>query len=590
MASQPYDLFISHATEDKAGFVEPLVAALDEKGLSVWYDRKIFKLGDSIRGKIDEGLAGTRFGVVVLSQTYAAKQWTKNELGALMAKETDGEKVILPIWHGVGTEDVKRLFPTLADRIAVSSGEGIDACVEAIVDALSDEGTPVSPTQIRPPGGVGLGQEEKEILLAAVSGEPEDVVMEWNTGGHRLEAGGRDLTQNADRRAIARYRAAVQRLVSRGHLDQSTASDCLYDITHQGYEAADRLKAESTASVEPTQVQERREELGQGEQELLVAAAGDDGYVLSAGHKQGHDVQAGGRNFTQNANPRTIEKYKAAVRKLVERRYLEAQGHKNEVFKVSHEGYEAADKIRGNVLVEPVEPPDWAESLARYRQDFPDVAAFLSISNAFGRNASVSYDEFRETVIKKRLNLGDMYGWPWFGPPPEGMNPEWQRRRGVRLPYFEKYYWDILESGHFLFCTNTFTWNDDDTSSVGVRTMLYHLLVDLTFAGRVAAAFGVSGSGGGVELSLHGVKGRRLHCQADLQTVFPECTVDRFTAPLDYAFSSNPDAIREAAIDVVYELLTYFPQPHDGSRLIHRNQLEQPARDIQQKNGLLGDT
>lgn len=52
-----HDVFISHTSEDKEDFVEPLVNALREAGLNVWYDRFELKLGDSLRAKIDQGLA-----------------------------------------------------------------------------------------------------------------------------------------------------------------------------------------------------------------------------------------------------------------------------------------------------------------------------------------------------------------------------------------------------------------------------------------------------------------------------------------------------------------------------------------------------
>ena len=98
-----YDLFISHAREDKAAFVEPLVQALEDRGLKVWYDAWEIRLGDDFRRKMDEGLAGCRFGVVVLSPSYG-RYWTEAELSALMNQErVFGSKRILPI---------KKTFPT----------------------------------------------------------------------------------------------------------------------------------------------------------------------------------------------------------------------------------------------------------------------------------------------------------------------------------------------------------------------------------------------------------------------------------------------------------------------------------------------
>jgi hypothetical protein len=44
--------------------------------------------------------------------------------------------VILPIWHRVRFEDVRNYSPTLADRIAVSTVEGLDKVVQKIVEAI----------------------------------------------------------------------------------------------------------------------------------------------------------------------------------------------------------------------------------------------------------------------------------------------------------------------------------------------------------------------------------------------------------------------------------------------------------------------
>ncbi len=68
-----YDVFICHASEDKQEFVDPLAKSLEEAGLKVWYDRFVLKLGDDIAEKIDQGLANSRYGVVVLSKTFLAK-------------------------------------------------------------------------------------------------------------------------------------------------------------------------------------------------------------------------------------------------------------------------------------------------------------------------------------------------------------------------------------------------------------------------------------------------------------------------------------------------------------------------------------
>lgn len=116
-----YDLFISHASEDKEELVRPLAIALEGLGVKVWYDEFTLKVGDSLRRSIDGGLSNSRFGTVVLSSSFFSKNWTQYELDGMTAKEMDGRKMILPIWHKVTKSEVIKFSPTLADKVALNS-------------------------------------------------------------------------------------------------------------------------------------------------------------------------------------------------------------------------------------------------------------------------------------------------------------------------------------------------------------------------------------------------------------------------------------------------------------------------------------
>lgn len=113
-----YDVFISHASEDKDEIVRPLAKALVEKGVSVWYDEFEMKIGDSLRRKIDKGLANSRFGIVVISKDFIKKGWTNYELDGIITKAVSGEQIILPIWHKITKEEVIDFSPSLADKLA----------------------------------------------------------------------------------------------------------------------------------------------------------------------------------------------------------------------------------------------------------------------------------------------------------------------------------------------------------------------------------------------------------------------------------------------------------------------------------------
>jgi hypothetical protein len=118
---QKWDLFISHASEDKKDFVEPLAGALTSFGVRVWYDDYTLQLGDSLSRNIDKGLANSDYGLVVLSPAFFAKKWPEYELRGLIAKEHAGDKVILPIWHNVTNDEVLKFSPPLADKLAVKT-------------------------------------------------------------------------------------------------------------------------------------------------------------------------------------------------------------------------------------------------------------------------------------------------------------------------------------------------------------------------------------------------------------------------------------------------------------------------------------
>ena len=120
---EEYDVFVSHAFEDKEDFVDDLVAEMRKLDLKVWYDSDKLKWGDSMREKIDRGLSKSKYGIVVLSPNYIAEQkyWTKAELNGLFQVETINGKTILPIWHNLTKKQVVEYSPIIADRKAMTT-------------------------------------------------------------------------------------------------------------------------------------------------------------------------------------------------------------------------------------------------------------------------------------------------------------------------------------------------------------------------------------------------------------------------------------------------------------------------------------
>jgi hypothetical protein len=140
--SKEYDVFISHASEDKVEVVRPLASALQSGGLAVWYDEFELRIGDSLRRKIDQGLSKSRFGVVVLSPSFINKGWTNYELDGIVTRSMDGSQVMLPIWHELTKQQVIDYSPSLADKLARSTGmHTIQGIADEIIEVIGNRKT-----------------------------------------------------------------------------------------------------------------------------------------------------------------------------------------------------------------------------------------------------------------------------------------------------------------------------------------------------------------------------------------------------------------------------------------------------------------
>jgi hypothetical protein len=137
-----YDVFISHASEDKENFVKPLAQALRDANVSVWYDEFELKVGMGLRSSIEKGLSKSRFGIVVLSKAFFRKKWPQWELDGLVQRQLSvDEPVILPIWLDVVFEDVFEFSCSLANLKALIGDSGIDNILKKLIEVIKPQGS-----------------------------------------------------------------------------------------------------------------------------------------------------------------------------------------------------------------------------------------------------------------------------------------------------------------------------------------------------------------------------------------------------------------------------------------------------------------
>jgi hypothetical protein len=201
-----YDAFISHASEDKPGVARPLASQLGEAGLRIWLDECELTVGDSLRREIDKGLSKSRFGIVILSPAFFAKEWPQKELDALVAREDGKEKVILPVWHGVSKSDVSIHASLLADKLAVSTSNGLAHVTQQLITAIRKSGHEATTTDLEsefPASDMQMLEElyvcfdrpafrvtfEHEANLEHLMHALEDTIASLNTGIKRRRDG-----------------------------------------------------------------------------------------------------------------------------------------------------------------------------------------------------------------------------------------------------------------------------------------------------------------------------------------------------------------------------------------------------------------
>lgn len=90
-------VFISYNHKD-GEFAERLALELTANNIKVWKDSWEIGVGDSLIGKIEQGLGGARFLCILLSKHTGTSAWVERELRASLIREIeDKDLTILPV-------------------------------------------------------------------------------------------------------------------------------------------------------------------------------------------------------------------------------------------------------------------------------------------------------------------------------------------------------------------------------------------------------------------------------------------------------------------------------------------------------------
>lgn len=131
-----WDVFVSHAHEDKEQIARPIAHLLADMGFRVWFDEWELEVGDSITQKISDGLKYSHFGLVILSKKFFEKKWPRDELSSILNLEIGSSLRVLPIFHQVTIDELRCLEPLLVDRFGLSSEVGLRELAAKVAQKL----------------------------------------------------------------------------------------------------------------------------------------------------------------------------------------------------------------------------------------------------------------------------------------------------------------------------------------------------------------------------------------------------------------------------------------------------------------------
>lgn len=111
-----WDVFLCHASEDKAKIARPLYKHLETCGIRCWLDEAEIAWGESLVSKIQDGIARARFVLVILSPAFLQKPWAGKELRTALTLEVEAERsLVLPLISG-DSEQLLASLPFLKEK------------------------------------------------------------------------------------------------------------------------------------------------------------------------------------------------------------------------------------------------------------------------------------------------------------------------------------------------------------------------------------------------------------------------------------------------------------------------------------------
>jgi RNA-directed DNA polymerase len=159
-----YDIFISHASEDRAAVAKPIFVACESLGLKAFLDEEHIAWGEAFTKKINVALGAARTVLAIISSTSVTKDWPLTEVNTALALEVAGEKTVVPLI--VGRPDMSKLPLIRGKDYLEWSGDPVQV-VRRLREVMAGHGGDVK----RPPTRPGPTSGSVPTVSGATTGQ-----------------------------------------------------------------------------------------------------------------------------------------------------------------------------------------------------------------------------------------------------------------------------------------------------------------------------------------------------------------------------------------------------------------------------------
>jgi hypothetical protein len=132
-----YDAFVIHAVEDRSAITSELCARLKDAKIKIWYSGDYLTVGCNLHEEIMEALPKSRYGIIILSENSIHSEWLAKELYELLPRATNRrQKVILPVFHGITIDELKKKIIVPDNIWSTSSADGVEKAANVLISAI----------------------------------------------------------------------------------------------------------------------------------------------------------------------------------------------------------------------------------------------------------------------------------------------------------------------------------------------------------------------------------------------------------------------------------------------------------------------